>query len=505
MKLSNLRIQKNHLLELTLVFIMTLVAYGYFSSSTDWNTNSRLGMVKAVVEEKRFEIDSYYNSKGLVTQDAAWFQGHFYSDKAIGSSLIGIAFYRVLYSIQYRVWGIPMRVRIFREVVSFLAISLICAFLAPLMYSFTKQISNSSRFALLVTVAICLGTPLYKYSTFYYGHVLTGLFLFIVFLLWFNIKNEEPINPPKLLITGYLLGYSIITEYPTAIIVLCLGLYILYVLWKRKRLFDLKAYLYLIIGASAPILLAMAYNYALFHDPFTTGYRHEAVAEFREGHESGFMGIGWPNLATLFYMTFHTTMGIFWQSPVLLLAFVGWFRMWKDGTYRTEAILSFGIVMVYFLIMSGYYIWWGGGAFTPRNIIPVLPFFSIPIVFLTKRSEKIMLLILALISISQMFIVTSAENIGLGDIVDNMSITSIYSMFQQPSTIYNVYLTNFLNQALEVNRGQEYFGLTGFQSLVPLLILEACIIAAFMKITSKKNQVDQLSVPQLSQQNPREA
>src|SRR5689334_16626311 len=135
MKVTNFR-------EVILAFLMVLVAYGYFSpdgyftSLGDWNTNSRLSLVKAVVEEGRFEIDDY--RKDLTTGDKAFFDGHYYSDKALGSALLGIEFYAPIYAIANSL-GYPLDLVIFKELLSFLAISLLCAFLAPMLYSFAEQ------------------------------------------------------------------------------------------------------------------------------------------------------------------------------------------------------------------------------------------------------------------------------------------------------------------------------------------------------------------------------
>lgn len=52
--------KKAHLFEIALVFAIVLTAYGYFSQKRDWNANSRLGMIKSIVEENRFEIDSFW-------------------------------------------------------------------------------------------------------------------------------------------------------------------------------------------------------------------------------------------------------------------------------------------------------------------------------------------------------------------------------------------------------------------------------------------------------------
>jgi hypothetical protein len=476
-----------------LVFVMAVVAYGYFSASPDWNSNSRLALVKAVVDEKRFEIDTYHLGS-FITMDESFVNGHFYSDKAIGSSLIGMAFYIPIRSLFSRIHYV-LKIQAFKELMTFLVISLLSAFLAPLLYSFAKQISNRSGHALLVTAVICFGTAFYKYSTIYYGHTLAGLFLFTVFFIWFNIKNEEKINPLKVLISGYFLGYAIATEYPTVIIVLCLAFYIFYVLKKKHCLLDWKTYIYLIVGMVVPLSLLLIYNAVVFGHPLKTGYSYEVFQIFVEGHSDGLIGIGWPDLSALFYMTFHTKMGIFWQSPVLLLAFVGWFRMWKNSSYQAEALLSFGIVLIYFLVMSGYYIWWGGAVFTPRNVIPVFPFFAIPLVFLTQKWEKLSMILLAIPSIIQMLIVTAASNRGIIAYthIPLMQKTSFSTMFQDAPTMYAIYFPNFIQQAFEMNRGSEFFHLTGFESLIPLLVVEACLLMIFAVITFKRTEKNIIS------------
>ncbi len=490
-------IKKAHSFEILLVFAMTLTAYGYFFDPTaDVNARSRLSLVKSLVEEARFEIDSFWKISDLNTVDAAEFQGHYYSDKAIGSSLIGVEFYAPIYAIA-QAQGHSISMKVFKELTTFLAISLICALLGPFLYSFLKKITGSYRYSLVIAIAICLGTPLYQYSTVYYGHALVGLFLFTVLLLWFNIKDEVQINPIKVLISGYLLGYAIITEYPTAIIALLLGLYILYILWTKRHLFDIKIYSLLLIGVLPPLLIALTYNYAVFHDPFKTGYSYEVIHQFREGQSVGIMGIGIPNLTVLFDMTLHPTMGIFWQSPFLLFAFMGWFQMWKNKQYRAEAILSFSIVLIYSLIMSGYYIWWGGIATTPRNLIPIFPFFCVPFAFIVKKWQKWVVLAFALISIAQTLILTGGQGRIIA-ILEKMPDTSISTMFRQPSILYNGYLPEFLQGNLGENRAHEFLHLWGFAGLIPLAIIEAALLVLFLKITSNTQAIPIEGMPNVN-------
>ncbi len=79
-------------LEQFIIFLIALTFYGYFIRPADWNIASRLDLVKAIVEEKRLTIDSYHDSV-FYTGDKAFVNGHYYSDKAIGASLLGALVY----------------------------------------------------------------------------------------------------------------------------------------------------------------------------------------------------------------------------------------------------------------------------------------------------------------------------------------------------------------------------------------------------------------------------
>jgi 4-amino-4-deoxy-L-arabinose transferase and related glycosyltransferases of PMT family len=456
-----------------IVFLIVLLAYGYFFTGSDANTNSRLALVRAVVEQDRFEIDSFLNTS-LPTGDRAYFHGHYYSDKAIGSSVFGVLPYVILLSGEDLLHRF-LSILAFKELLTFLVVGIISAILAPLVYLFTKQVTESRWYALLITAGICLGTPYYVYSTMYYGHTLAGLFLFSAFYTWFEARAKDKINLVMTIGSGFFLGLAVITEYPTLLIVLLIGLYIAYILLKSSQLRNWKNPVLLVIGASIPIVVLMAYNCQIFKTPFALSYSHESSPDFASIQDSGLMGIHLPNPDVLFYMTFHTTMGIFWQSPILLFAFADWLNVRKNPRYLPESVLSFAVILLYFGMFSGYQIWWGGLAFTPRHLIPVLPFFSIPLALLQKRLQR-WVSVPVLFSIGQMFIVTASSRDGLSSLTRSMH--PFYRMFQN-STIYDVYFPNFLSRALSLNWGEEIFRLKGYESLIPLFMAEMLLIILF--------------------------
>jgi hypothetical protein len=472
--------------EAIMVFVMVLLAYGYFSfGSNDWNVNSRLALVKAFVENGVFEIDAYHETRELGTNDKAYYNGHYYSDKAIGSSVSGaIAYYPIHWL--YLLSGVPLSVHVFRELLTFIAVGLPAAFMAPFIFLLIRYITGSSIRGLFITLGIALGAPLFKYSTGYYGHSLAATALFFGFLIWFHARREKFASPQLAFVSAILFGFMVITEYPTVILLALVSPYILYTLYESGQLFDWKIYTAMAVGFMLPVCLVLYYNQSVFGSLFASGYSHEAREAFKSAHEQNLMGIGLPNLYNVWYQTFQPAFGIFWQSPILLLAFPGWFLMFRSREYRLEAGLSLVLIFSYILLFSGYYMWWGGQAFGPRHLIPILPIFALPLAFIPEKF-LIPLALTTLVSVFQNLLLTASGTEGLGAYInthlrpawDAGGIRQPYGML-----VYDVALPNVLQGNLANNRGIDYLGLYGPASLLPWFLLEAGLLLACLKLIS---------------------
>ena len=83
------------------VFLILIVCYAYFMPKWgDWNANSRADLVYAVVDNGVLHIDDYHENTGDkacypgpydIESDTC--QGHYYTDKSIGPSLVALPFY----------------------------------------------------------------------------------------------------------------------------------------------------------------------------------------------------------------------------------------------------------------------------------------------------------------------------------------------------------------------------------------------------------------------------
>jgi hypothetical protein len=198
------------------------------------------------------------------------------------------------------------------------------------------------------------------------------------------------------------------------------------------------------------------------------------------------MGIGFPNLKVFFYETFHPSLGIFWQSPVLLLAIIGYFFMAKKEEYRAELYFSVSAIVLYILLFSGYFDWFGGVSFTPRHLVPLMPLFALPLAFLPQKFS-IPLLITGLISVFQNFLMAASGFEGLYEYRYAL-IKGIDIVGNKGMVFYEVCLPNILNGNLTNNRGVQLLHLQGPLSLLPLLFLEFGLLVIYFILTQRERK-----------------
>jgi hypothetical protein len=458
-----------HRKDILSIFFLLLFTFGYFYQEPGNNGNSRFDLVFAYVQEHHLWIDDFYVKPGTkVGSDFASYNGHYYSDKSIGPAVVGIIFDEPLFRMQ-QVFNFPDEATV-EMILTFLVIGLPSAIAGTLMFILCLYLSGSRFRSFLVTLSIMLGTLCFPYSVTFFSHQFTASLLFSAFVIIFFLK-EKPAKGkilfPYLFLSGLLLGFALIGEYPAAIIILALTIYYLSIVWRNHDYRHWRSVILPLLGAIIPIGLQLRNNLISFGSYFSIGYSNLADQTFKAGMSQGIDGITWPNLKVLYYMTLHPTLGVFWQSPVLLLAIVGAVFIFTQRRYREEAILAACIICSYFVILSGYYAWWGGSAVGPRHIIPALPFFSLFLVFVPKKLNW-PFVGLSLVSIGQMIIVAASTTQVPGKMIAKLSTigffgySNIYSYCLQQLTSYG----NFTQ-----NLGNEVLHLSSWTSLIPLFVV----------------------------------
>jgi hypothetical protein len=381
-----------------LIFLTLLFCYVYFLPHwADPNQNSRLDMVVAVVDDGTFRIDDYVEN----TVDYAKVGEHYYSDKAPGAAFLGIPVYAVLKGFldlpimdslmgrlannealkaTLREGGTGLlehkvRFAIAQAALTFVASALPTALIGALMYGLLARFTGRPQPRILVVLGYGLLTPVFAYAGAFYGHQLSTACLFGAFYLVF--VGTKPLSTHSLLAVGLLLGYSIITDYPSALIVGILFLYTFYHLVDKRRIG------WVILTGALIAACWMTYNTAVFGSPFELGYSYSEL--WTEQHHTGFMSLTWPHWEAIWGITFSLFRGLFVLSPLLLLAMPGFILWWRSGEYRAEFWVASVSVLAMFLFNSSSIMWWGGFAVGPRYLLPMLPFMALPIIFVLRK------------------------------------------------------------------------------------------------------------------------
>ncbi|MEM9453939.1 MAG: hypothetical protein AAGF11_07155 [Myxococcota bacterium] len=379
------------------------LTYGYFVGQPAWNQNSRLALTRALVEQRTTVIDRYH----VTTGDKSYRDGHFYCDKAPGASWLATVPYALLYGLR-RVTGgeLPdVRVRPLdpqgsvpepdaRQPGDALVYNLahrialyLCGLLTGVLPTVAaaaavfllalRQAAGCPRTAVVVALTFALATPAFPYATVFYGHALCGCALLWAFAL-VALDDPEPAADlaagRRPLWVGTLLGAAVVTEYPAAVPALMItGL----ALWRHGPSFGLRV----VLGGIPWALALAAYHVAAFGHPLSTGYDFVYREEFAEGMRVRY-GIHAPDPQALWQLLLGSYRGLFYLSPVLLLAAWG---LWPRASLRGRADedpgqglprpamhTALAIVAFYLLLNAGYYMWDGGAAYGPRHLVPML-------------------------------------------------------------------------------------------------------------------------------------
>jgi hypothetical protein len=472
------------------LFLLLLLSYAYFFPRwADWNQNSRFDQVLAIVDQGALYIDAYYQNTG----DYAFFEGHYYSDKAPGTAFIGVpvyAMFKVLtqpfidklvlrfqessaFDNTLREDGtgkLPEKVSFAMALyfVTFFSVSLPSAALGVILYKFLGNFSSAEPYRIGITLAYGLGTIAFPYSGVFMGHQLATSLLFTAFYLLFRLRDRM-VSRRGLIVIGFLLGYATITEYPTAVIAGCLFLYALHRLKDKLRI------VWIVTGGLLPGMLAMLYNYSIFRTPLPVAYNYSVL--FPEHFHTGLMGFSYPRPEALWGMTFSPFRGLFFLSPFLLLSIPGLAIWLKRGRHKAECLVVLSSVTLYFLFISSMAMWSGGFAVGPRYLCALLPFLACPQVFFLehldgKRWPHILFLVMALISVALVWTETISGQ-QFPDYSDN------------PLIEYS--LPRLLSGDIARNLGM-ISGFSGWYSLLPL-VLFICVEGGILWLSTKIGRV----------------
>jgi hypothetical protein len=356
-----------------LIFAVTFFSYAYFYEGAGWNQNSRFDLVRAIVEHKTLSIDDFQQNTG----DKAFANGHYYSDKAPGLVLLAVptawigrailhargvdpASPRGLLDLAYcvTVWGVALP----------MASACACLFWIALQSGCS---GSASAFAAL---ALGLATPMWAYSTLFWGHALAGACLVFAFACALRLRSYVSSTADLFygLVLGLTAGWATVTEYPSAPASAIVAGLSLVLIWKsgwRRR----SRIVFAIAAGALPCAIAlMAYQHAAFGSIFHPSYTYYPPGAF-SWMTHGYLGLTYPKIDVALKLLFGCRRGLLFSGPVALAAPFGLRLLWRRPATHAAAVAATAIAAYYFLFHAAFASWPAGWSYGPRYMSPGLP------------------------------------------------------------------------------------------------------------------------------------
>lgn len=245
--------------------------------------------------------------------------------------------------------------------------------------------------------------------------------------------------------------------------VLLLPIFFVYAIWSETEKINLKTVNKKILDFCSfllPVGLFLAsVNYIRFGSVFETGYGSQAAS-----FSWDFFHRDW------FDYLFSTQRGILPFNPILFLSSLGWFFLPKEN--RKFFFFIAVVVITWFILMCFWKSFQGGYCWGNRLLIPIIPLFLLPIVFIPSRVKfsKLLLLLVVIFSciIQISTVCTKTHEVSVLRIKIH-SKTNLSTLPQLPSTIL-LFIDKLKNDSTEVSasaigiKSNEKFNLSSYNS-----------------------------------------
>ena len=428
---------RTHRTEL-LLFLLLWMTYAYFYQSTHHNEAARFDQMRAIIQDHTLAINKYWWNSADVIHIQKNGSDHIYPNKAPGMTLLALIPFGILSFCLtvFRSLGLPEWIywHLLTYLTTIFTVSLLSTLAAVAIYRVLKRITADSYLSALAVVAIWLGTLAFPYSTLFFSHQLAAALLAIAFYFLFELGRGEITSRRRQFAyvggAGSLVGFSVASEYPTALLAVLLSIYVLRVAQRCKlppksklMLLGIWALGGLIAGASL-----LLYNLSTFGKPFYIPYESysKVGSDFSSTYSHGWLGLHWPGLKQFLHafasITIYPQIGTLYMgvqgwrlyacNPVLWLSIPGLAIMIWKREWRAEGVLIAAMAATYILFITSYgtsiYDWSGASYLGSRHLIPLLPFLALPLYF-GARILRFAFYPLLAISVFYMLLATAIE------------------------------------------------------------------------------------------------
>ncbi len=365
-----------------LIFIvLSSVYFATISGITSSNDGSHYALVRALVDDRSFRIDPYLSF--TENQDYATRDGQYYSDRPPGTALLSAPLYALGYIGPIPLVDVPSKhdAGHAQVIYAVLGAALSAALAMTLFYLLLRHVFDVSiRAAALATLALALGTTIWKYGTVLYSHAASALVLTVALYGALRAIRTESLRLRDALLLGFVLGFAPLVEYTNVPFVVIVGLYLLLARLPRNT-GTIRWWSVLVGAALVPVAFLLVYNTVNFGGPleFSRFYADTILWPENENLSATFTTpLLYGLQALLWFVPDDPNQGLFLLSPIALIGLFGWLIALKRHT--SAASFIFALFVLYLGLFAT------STTFNPltndgRYITSVLPLWFIGVAF----------------------------------------------------------------------------------------------------------------------------
>jgi hypothetical protein len=357
-----------------LIGAVVFISCAYFYEGGGWNQNSRFDLVRAIIQQHTLSIDAYHEN----TQDKAFANGHYYSDKAPGVVLLAVPVALAIRPI-LRSTGVdpdsPHGWVVVSYFATILAIALPFAAACACLFLIALRLGASTPAAAFAACAMGLATPLWVYATLFWGHALAGACLLFAFAAVLQLSGSGSPNAARdfawSIAVGLIAGWATVTEYPAAPASSILALFALVLVWRDGWPRRWRTAAGIAAGALPCVAVLLIYQRAAFGSAFHPSYSYYPAGSF-PWMKHGYLGLTYPHIGLALRLLFSYRRGLLLSGPVLFAAPFGMRWLAKQSATRAAAIAA-SAVAAYYLLFQASFSSYSGWSYGPRYMSPGLP------------------------------------------------------------------------------------------------------------------------------------
>jgi hypothetical protein len=395
-----------------LIFGVIFFSYAYFYEGGGWNQNSRFDLVRAIVEQGTLRIDAYHEN----TNDKAFANGHYYSDKAPGLQLLAVPIAETVTPL-LRATGVdpvsPDGLADLAYCLAVFAVALPMAAACGCLFWIALQLGSSVSAAAFAALALGLATPMWAYSTLFWGHALAGACLLFAFGCALVLRRDVSSAGDVFwgLALGLTAGWATVTEYPSAPASAVVALLALALVWKNGWRRRWRVLVGISAGALPCLVALMAYQHAAFGSVFNPSYAYYPPGAF-SWMTHGYLGLTYPRVDVALKLLFSCRRGLLFSGPVVLAAPFGLWLLWKQPATHAAAVAAASIATYYFLFHASFSSWPAGWSYGPRYMSPGLPLLCLGLAPLWDYARPAWRIVIAVLAAAGAGLTLMAVSVG---------------------------------------------------------------------------------------------